>query len=168
MTSGSSETTENLGGPRVTQFSVFLPNKVGALLDVVRLLNERGVDVLALAVQDSADTAIVRIVVSDPETVEELFLENAVPASICDLVVVELKEGASELGKLLAALLAAECNIFGSYALLTRRRWLCTSKITTWRLRYFSSTASRRSGNRTSPGKRLAAEATRRVQFAPL
>lgn len=117
-----SETTEKTGGPRVTQFSVFLTNKVGALLDVVRMLNERGVDVLALAVQDSADTAIVRIVVSDPETVEEAFMEKGVPASICDLVVVELKEGASELGRLLHALLAAECNIFGSYALLTRPR----------------------------------------------
>lgn len=117
-----SETTEKSGGPRVTQFSVFLTNKVGALLDVVRMLNERGVDVLALAVQDSADTAIVRIVVSDPETVEEAFMEKGVPASICDLVVVELKEGASELGRLLHALLAAECNIFGSYALLTRPR----------------------------------------------
>ncbi|HET6407444.1 MAG TPA: hypothetical protein VFG14_06150 [Chthoniobacteraceae bacterium] len=118
-----SETTEKVGsGPRVTQFSVFLPNKVGALLDVVKMLNERGVDVLALAVQDSADTAIVRIVVSDPESVEDLFMEQGVPASICDLVVVELKEGASELGRLLAALLAAECNIFGSYALLTRPR----------------------------------------------
>jgi hypothetical protein len=49
-------------------------------------------------------------------------MEQGVPASICDLVVVELKEGASELGRLLAALLAAECNIFGSYALLTRPR----------------------------------------------
>lgn len=118
-----SETTEDLGGSnRVTQFSVFLPNKVGALLDVVRMLNDRGIDCLALAVQDSADTAIVRIVVSDPESVEDLFMEQGVPASICDLVVVELKEGASELGKLLAALLAAECNIFGSYALLTRPR----------------------------------------------
>jgi hypothetical protein len=117
------ETTEKVGGsPRVTQFSVFLSNKVGALLDVVKMLNERGVDVLALAVQDSADTAIVRIVVSDPESVEDLFMEQGVPASICDLVVVELKEGASELGRLLAALLAAECNIFGSYALLTRPR----------------------------------------------
>jgi hypothetical protein len=118
-----SETAEKVGGsPRVTQFSVFLSNKVGALLDVVKMLNERGVDVLALAVQDSADTAIVRIVVSDPESVEDLFMEQGVPASICDLVVVELKEGASELGRLLAALLAAECNIFGSYALLTRPR----------------------------------------------
>lgn len=122
MSNGSTETAEKAGGSRVTQFSVFLPNKVGALLDVVKLLNERGVDVLALAVQDSADTAIVRIVVSDPETVEDAFMETGTPASICDLVVVELKDGASELGRLLAALLAAECNIFGSYALLTRPR----------------------------------------------
>ena len=67
-------------------------------------------------------SAIVRIVVSDPESVQTLFLEHGVPFSVCELVVVELKEGATELGRLLAALLAAECNIFGSYALLTRPR----------------------------------------------
>ena len=115
-------TTEKLGGPRVTQFSIFLANRVGALLHVVRLLNELHVHVLAINVQDSADTAIVRIVVSDPESVQTVFLEHAVPFSVCELVVVELKEGATELGRLLAALLAAECNIFGSYALLTRPR----------------------------------------------
>ncbi|MEO7319147.1 MAG: acetolactate synthase, partial [Chthoniobacteraceae bacterium] len=80
------------------------------------------IDVLAVNVQDSADTAIVRIVVSDPESVQTLFLESAVAFSVCELVVVELREGATELGRLLAALLAAECNIFGSYALLTRPR----------------------------------------------
>lgn len=125
MGTESNETTEKIDGPRVTQFSVFLPNRVGALLDLVRMLNERGVDVLAQTVQDAADVAIVRIVVSDPESVEELFMEKGVPASVCDLVVVELREGASELGNLLAALLAAECNIFGSYALLTRPRGKC-------------------------------------------
>jgi len=118
----SSQTAEQIGGPRVTQFSVFLPNRVGALLDVVRILNEYHVHVLAVNVQDAADTAIVRIVVSDPESVQTLFLERAVAFSVCELVVVELKEGATELGRLLAALLAAECNIFGSYALLTRPR----------------------------------------------
>ena len=56
------KTTEKLGGQRVTQFSIFLPNKVGALLHVVRLLNAHHIDVLAVNVQDSADTAIVRIV----------------------------------------------------------------------------------------------------------
>ena len=120
MSSGSSSTTEKVDGPRVTQFSIFLSSRVGALLQIVRILNERHVHVLAMNVQDSADTAIVRIVVSDPETVQSTFQEQAIPFSVCDLVVVELKQGATELGSLLAALLAAECNIFGSYALLTR------------------------------------------------
>ncbi len=115
-------TTEKTGGPRVNQFSIFLPNKVGALLDVVKLLNDRKVDVVAISVQDSADTAIVRIVVSDPESVQDVFHEHDIPFSMCQLCVVELREGATELGKVLAALLAAEVNIFGAYALLTRPR----------------------------------------------
>ena len=115
-------TTEKLGGARVTQFSIFLRNKVGALLDVVKMLNQHHVLVLAVNVQDSADTAIVRIVVSDPESVQHIFLEHAVAFSVCDLVVVELKQGATQLGELLAALLQAEVNIFGSYALLTHPR----------------------------------------------
>jgi hypothetical protein len=122
MTSERQSTAEKLDGERVTQFSVFLANKVGALLDVVRLLNERSVHVLAISVQDSADTAIVRVVVSDPESVQDIFHEHGVPFSVCSLVVVELKDGAAQLGKLLAALLQAEVNIFGSYALLTRPR----------------------------------------------
>ena len=117
----SAHTAEKLSGSGVNQFSIFLPNKVGALLDVVRLLNEEHVHVLAINVQDSADTAIVRVVVSDPESVQEIFRRHDIPFSVCELCVVELNE-ATELGKLLAGLLAAEVNIFGSYALLTRPR----------------------------------------------
>lgn len=115
-------TAEKTGGPRVNQFSIFLANKVGALMGIVTLLNNHNVHVVAISVQDSADTAIVRIVVSDPESVTNIFAEHEIPYAVCDLVVVELVEGATELGELLAALLAAEVNIFGSYALLTRPR----------------------------------------------
>ncbi len=108
--------------PRVNQFSIFLSHKAGALLEVVRLLNARNVHVVALSVQDAADTAIVRVVVSDPELVQDIFAEHEIPFATCELVVVELAEGPTELGRLLAALLAAEVNIFGSYALLTRPR----------------------------------------------
>ena len=122
MTQEPSSTVEKIDGPRVNQFSIFLPNKVGALLDIVKLLNDHNVHVVAISVQDSADTAIVRIVVSDPESVQDAFREHDIPFSMCQLCVVELKEGATELGKVLAALLAAEVNIFGAYALLTRPR----------------------------------------------
>jgi hypothetical protein len=116
----SSRTVEKTEGPAVRQFSIFLMNKVGALLDVVKMLNEHAVDVLALNVQDSADAAIVRIVVSDPDAVLDLFASNDIACSTCELVVSELKDGASGLSKLLTALLMAEVNIHGCYSLLSR------------------------------------------------
>jgi len=118
----ATKTTEKVAGPRVKQFSVFLPNKVGALAEIVKLLHERSIDVLALDVQDSAECAIVRIVVSDPEQAQELFGLHDIPFSSSNILVVELRQGASELPKLLSALLMAEVNIHGSYGLLTRPR----------------------------------------------
>lgn len=115
-------TAEKNASPNVKQFSVFLPNKVGALSDVVKGLYENSVHVLAVNVQDSADSAIVRIVVSDPEQVQEVFILRDIPFSMCEIVVVELRGGANELPKLLAALLMAEVNIHGIYGLLSRPR----------------------------------------------
>jgi hypothetical protein len=106
---------------RVVQFSIFLRNKVGAFLDVVRLLREHSVQVLGTTIEPSADTAIVRIVVSDPDAVEGIFHLHSIPYSTWPLVVVELKE-AAHFSEVLTALLAAEVNIFGAYALLTRPR----------------------------------------------
>lgn len=104
------------------QFSVFLQNKVGALLEVVKLLSERSVVVLALSIQDSSESSIGRMVVSDPERVSELFHEHDIPHSECEVLVVELREGAGDLAKVLAALLMAEVNIYFSYPLLVRPR----------------------------------------------
>lgn len=114
------ETTQKFDGPRVRQFSVFLKNKVGALLEVVRLLNVHTVEVVALSVQDSTDSSIVRLISSDPELVEELFKDNDIAYGICEMVVVEMEEVATDLARLLASLLAAEVNIFFSYPLMTR------------------------------------------------
>lgn len=115
-------TTEKLDSAPVRQFSVFLQNKVGALLEVVKLLNEHHVVVLALSIQDSSESSIGRMVVSDPERVTQLFHEHEIPFSECEVLVVELREGAADLAKVLAALLMAEVNIYFSYPLLVRPR----------------------------------------------
>lgn len=116
------ETTSKIDGPLVRQFSVFLPNKVGAMLEVVRLLNAHHVDVLALSIAESTDSAIARVVVSDPDRVEMLFGEHDVAFGVCKMVIVEMSEVAGQLAKLLAALLMAEVNIHFSYPLLIRPR----------------------------------------------
>lgn len=118
----SSSTAEKLASTPVRQFSVFLQNKVGALLEVVKLLNEHNVVVLALSIQDSSESSIGRMIVSDPESVSRLFHEHEIPFSECEVLVVELREGAADLAKALSALLMAEVNIFFSYPLLIRPR----------------------------------------------
>jgi hypothetical protein len=111
---------ERTAGPTIKQFSIFLHNKVGALLEVVKLLNEHNVHVLALNSQDSTDAAIVRIVASDPDAVENLFDENEIAYSISEILVVELKDVATGLKRLLQCLLMAEVNILVCYPLLIR------------------------------------------------
>ncbi|MEO5720747.1 MAG: acetolactate synthase [Chthoniobacterales bacterium] len=116
------ETTSKMGGPLVRQFSVFLPNKVGAMLEVVKLLNAHHVDVVALSISESTDSAIARIVVSDPDSVQNLFGEHDIAFGVSEMVVVEMKEVAGQLSKLLAALLMAEVNVHFTYPLLIRPR----------------------------------------------
>jgi hypothetical protein len=115
-------TTEKTGGQEVRHFSVFLNNKVGALLEVVKLLGEHDIVVLALSIQDSSESSICRFIVSDPDRVEDLFEENGIPHSVSEVVVTELKEGAIDLAAVLAALLKAEVNVLFSYPLLVRPR----------------------------------------------
>ncbi|CAN5794404.1 acetolactate synthase [soil metagenome] len=119
------QTTSKSEGPRVRQFSIFLPNKVGAMLDVVKLLTAHHVDVVALSISESTDSAIARIIVSDPDRVEHLFEDHDVAHGVCEMVVVELSEVSGQLGKLLAALLMAEVNVHFTYPLLTRPRGFC-------------------------------------------
>lgn len=115
-------TTEALHGEGVRHFSIFLENKVGALLEVVKELGENNIIVLALSIQDSAESSICRLIVSDPERVEEFFEENDIAHSVSQVIVTELREGAADLASVLAALLKAEVNIQFSYPLLVRPR----------------------------------------------
>ena len=118
MATAGAQVRETTSGPTVKQFSVFLSNKVGALLEIIRILNESEVHVIGLNSQDSTDSAIVRIIVSDPEAVEQIFDLHEVAYSISEILVVEMREVAVDLKKLLSCLLMAEVNIQVCYPLL--------------------------------------------------
>src|SRR5947199_10240863 len=122
MTVNLPETTSKMEGPLVKQFSVFLPNKVGAMLEVVKLLNTHNAHAVALSVSESTESAIARIIASDPARVEKFFREKNVPFGVSQVVVVEMREVATQLVKLLAALVMAEVNVHFAYPLLIRPR----------------------------------------------
>ncbi|MEZ5303838.1 MAG: acetolactate synthase [Verrucomicrobiales bacterium] len=110
------------GAEPVRQYSIFLENRVGALFSVIKLIGDAGVYVLGLSVQDSVDMTLIRMVVTDPETVETVFMEKGIGHTCADIIVVELPEGPATIPKVLAALLEAESNIHFSYPLLVQPR----------------------------------------------
>src|SRR5437868_4364251 len=79
--------------PSVRQFNVFLENRVGALLDVVRRFESTDIRIVSLMIVDLGDCAITRIVLSDPERALEIFHQGRLPVTESDLLVVQLPEG---------------------------------------------------------------------------
>jgi hypothetical protein len=110
-------TTKSRRSDSVIQFSVFTPNRLGRLHDLVRLLAAHGVHILGLMVLDTTDSAIIRVVVDNPDKARELLVRESFPFTESSLVVVEVNP--TELNKLMAALLEAELNINYLYSLLT-------------------------------------------------
>jgi hypothetical protein len=101
----------------VAQFSVFTPNRLGRLQELISLLGSRNVHVLAITVLDTTDSAIIRLVLDDPDKGRELLQEHGFPFTESRLVVVELKSS-DELMRLVAALLGAELNINYLYSFI--------------------------------------------------
>jgi hypothetical protein len=104
--------------PSIRQFNVFLENRLGKLLDVVRRFETTDIHIVSLTVVDSADCAIIRIVLSDPERALEVFQQANLPVTESDLLVVKLPEGPHPLLQICKALLMAEVNIHYAYTLL--------------------------------------------------
>ena len=115
----SSESSTAEGSP-VRQLTVFLQNRVGALMALVKLLGDHQIAVLGLSLQDSTELAIVRLIVSAPEDAQMVFIEKGIPHTILPVTVIELKETETSLPQALSALLGAEINISFSYPLLIR------------------------------------------------
>src|SRR3984893_1832917 len=104
--------------PSVRQFNVFLENRLGALLNVVRRFEATDVRIVSLTVVESADCAIIRMVLSDPERALEIFKQAKLPITESDLLVVKLPDGSQPLVSICKALLSAEISIHYAYPLL--------------------------------------------------
>jgi hypothetical protein len=101
----------------VTQFSIFTANRMGRLHDLIALLSSNSVHVLAVTVLDTSETAIIRIVVDDPQAARRLLADNSFAFTESQLLVVEINS-ATQLPELMSAFLEAEVNINYMYCFI--------------------------------------------------
>jgi hypothetical protein len=127
MSSGSGEhagtdyaTMRGRDYPSIRQFTVFLENRVGQLLEVVRRFEGSQVRIVALTISDSTECAVVRFLLSDPEAGREVLERAGLAIVESDLIGVELPDSPQPLLQVCTALLQAEVNITQVYPLLAR------------------------------------------------
>lgn len=114
------ETMRGRNYPTIRQFTVFLENRVGQLLEVIRRFEGSRVRIVALSINDATECAFVRFLLSDPEAGREI-LERAGLAIIeSDLIGLELPDRQNPLLEVCTALLQAEVNIVQAYPLMIR------------------------------------------------
>lgn len=115
------EVARDQTGPLVKQLSFFLRNRVGALLGVVRQLEESNIHICAISILDSADHAVIRLVVDRPSLALHVLQKKALAIFETELVGVEIPVGGKiGIRKILAALLLAEVNVQYVYSLIVQ------------------------------------------------
>ena len=106
--------------PAIRQFTVFLENRVGQLLEVVRRFEGSPVRIVALSIVDSAECSFIRLLLSHPEQGREILERAGLPIIETDLIGAELPDVPQPLLSICTALLQAEVNIIQAYPLLSR------------------------------------------------
>lgn len=105
--------------PLIRQLSVFLPNRVGALLGVTRVLDGLGLRICALAISDAADHAVARLVVDQPSLACDALGAAGHAVVETELLGVVLpREERDGVRRVLQRLLMAELNVHYLYPLI--------------------------------------------------
>ena len=76
----------------VHQLSVFIENKSGTLVKVLKLLKKENIQLIASTIADTADYGICRIICSEPERAYGVLKEAGVAVSLCEVFAVELDD----------------------------------------------------------------------------
>jgi len=113
------ETTQGYAPPSVTQFSVFLDNRVGKLHELLRAFDTAIVQICAFSVHDASDHAVVRLITNHANETKVLLTKHQLAFTETSLLVVELGKGHT-LERLCLYLLGAELNIRFAYPLMLR------------------------------------------------
>jgi hypothetical protein len=105
----------------VKQVSVFLENKRGRLAEVTSILSSQGIDIRALALADTADFGVLRIIVSDTEKCLSALRDRGFVAQATDVIAVEIPDRPGGLHSILKILERSGINIEYMYAFVEKK-----------------------------------------------
>ena len=100
----------------IQQLSVFLENREGRLDDVLKVLAEKDVNIVALSLADTSDYGMLRMIVSDPAKGRQALKEAGITAMLTDVVALRVPHAAGSLGRAMHQIVEGKVNVEYMYA----------------------------------------------------
>jgi hypothetical protein len=110
-------TLRSPGKEPIRQFVIYAEHKVGWLNDFVSMLKDENIDILAISVLDTTDSAVIRLIPNYPKDLARLLKSLSISFTERMVLAVEL-EKENSLQDLTKALLRAEINIHYIYSFM--------------------------------------------------
>jgi len=105
---------------KVEQISVFVENTSGRLADVADVLAKGGINIRALALADTADFGILRLIVDESERAKRILKEGGFTVGKTEVVAVEVPDRPGGLAGILASLRGKAINVEYMYAFVRK------------------------------------------------
>ncbi len=101
---------------RAEQISVFLENKAGRLAEVTAILSEAEVNIRALALADTSDFGVLRLIVDNNVKAVKALKNRGFTVGRTDVLAVEVEDKPGGLHRILDMLHKAQINVEYMYA----------------------------------------------------
>ncbi|MBP5250285.1 MAG: amino acid-binding protein [Lachnospiraceae bacterium] len=100
----------------IKQLSIFVENREGQLDDVLKVLADNDVNIVAASLADTSDYGMLRLIVSDPEKGREALKNSGMTAMLTDVIALRVPHTTGSLSKAIHGLVAGSINIEYMYA----------------------------------------------------
>ncbi len=100
---------------KIKQFSVFMPNKPGALTRLAALFSEKGINILGIASEVRDDSGLVRIALENETDVSSILTAAGFSSVETHILSVEVDDKPGELLRVASALADGKVNITTVY-----------------------------------------------------
>ncbi len=95
----------------VNQISIFLENKYGKLSEILALLADANIRIVAATIADTSEYGILRIIVSDPQKAYKILKSNNVSANLTDVLAISTSSCAGSFAETLSYFTKAGISI---------------------------------------------------------
>jgi len=113
----------------VKQLSIFIENKQGTLIKVLKILKEAGIQIIASTVADTLDNGIYRVICNEPERAYQMLSEAGITLKLKEVNAIELDDEPGKAAEALAPISDSGADIAYLYSFLLNGKGILVYRI---------------------------------------